>query len=139
MKWLLWIVGGLLGVIVLQQVSQIIASETGEVVVVTTLAADGSADDTRLWVVDHDGSAWLRAGGDASGWYQQMLANPDIEMVRDDVRAAYTIQPDVTQRDPVNTLMRDKYAWRDAYISFMFSRDDAIPIRLVPHRDSRDD
>ena len=90
-------------------------------------------------MVDHDGSAWLRAGGDASGWYQQMRANPDIEMVRDDVRAAYTVQPDVTQRDPVNTLMRDKYAWRDSYISFMFSRDDAIPIRLVPHRDSHDD
>ena len=139
MKWLLWIVGGLLGVIVLQQVSQIIASETGEVVVVTTLAADGSTHDTRLWVVDHDGSAWLRAGGDASGWYQQMLANPDIEMVRDDLPAAYTVQPDVTQRGPVNTLMRDKYAWRDSYISFMFARDDAIPIRLVPQGDSDDD
>ena len=139
MKWLLWIVGGLLGVIVLQQISQMIASETGEVVVVTTMAADGSTDDTRLWVVDHDGSAWLRASGETSGWYQQMLANPDIEMIRNDVRAAYTIQPDVLQRDLINTLMRDKYAWRDAYISLMFSRDDVVPIRLVSQGDSHDD
>jgi len=126
-------------VLVLQQGSQIIASETGEVVVVTTTAADGSTHDTRLWVVDHDDSAWLRAGGDASGWYQQMLADPDIEMIRNDVRAAYAIQPDATQRDLINTLMRDKYAWRDTYISFMFSRDDAVPIRLVAQGASHGD
>ncbi len=131
MKWLWWSLGGLMGVVLLQQVSQMIASETGEVVIVTTTTADGSTHDTRLWVVDHDGSAWLRAGGEASGWYRQMLANPDIEMVRDDVRAPYTVQPDAKQRDLINTLMRDKYAWRDAYVSFLVSRDDAVPIRLV--------
>lgn len=132
MKWWIRILGGLFGVVLLWQVSQMIASETGEVVVVTTRAADGSTRDTRLWVVDYDGSAWLRAGGDMSGWYQQMLAEPEIELERDGTRARYTVQPDVTQRHRVNTLMRDKYAWRDAYISFLFSRDDAVPIRLVP-------
>ena len=132
MKWVLRILAGLFGVVLLWWGSQMIASETGEVVVVTTIATDGSTHETRLWVVDHDGSAWLRAGGDASGWYQQMLATPEIELERGGTQAGYTVQPDVTQRDVINTLMRDKYAWRDAYISFLFSRDDAVPIRLVP-------
>ena len=132
MKWVLRILVGLLGVVLLWWASQMIASETGEVVVVTTTATDGSTHETRLWVVDHDGSAWLRAGGDGAGWYQQMLAVREIELERGEARARYTVQPDVTQRDVINTLMRDKYAWRDAYISFLFSRDDAVPIRLVP-------
>ena len=132
MKGVFRVLAILFGVALLWWVSQMVASETGEVVVVTTTAADGSTHETRLWVVDHDGSAWLRAGGDASGWYQQMQANPEIEMVRNSVAASYTVQPDLAQRGRVNTLMRDKYAWRDAYISFLFSRDDAVPIRLVP-------
>lgn len=83
MKWWIRILGGLFGVVLLWQASQMIASETGEVVVVTTRAADGSTRDTRLWVVDYDGSAWLRAGGDTSGWYRQMLAEPEIELERE--------------------------------------------------------
>ena len=133
MKWVWRVFGGLVAVVLLWQISQMIASETGEVVVVTTTAADGSTHETRLWVVDHDGSAWLRAGGDGSGWYQLMLTNPEILMVRDGALASYTVQPDATQRDEINALMRGKYAWRDAYISFLFSRDGAVPIRLVPN------
>ena len=52
----------LLGIVLLWWAVEMIAAETGEVVVVTITAADGSTDKTRLWVVDHDGSAWLRAG-----------------------------------------------------------------------------
>ena len=38
-------------------VLEMIASESGEVVVLTTWDAMGAAKETRLWVVDYDGSA----------------------------------------------------------------------------------
>ena len=38
-----------------------IASETGEVVVLTTVEqASGDTATTRLWVVEHDNTLWLR-------------------------------------------------------------------------------
>ena len=63
-------------------VLQIMASESGEVVVITTRDAAGDARDTRLWVVDHQGSAWLRSGSPHSGWYQRTLANSQIGVQR---------------------------------------------------------
>ena len=39
--------------------AQMIASETGEVVVLHTRDAAGETT-TRLWVVEHDGDLWLR-------------------------------------------------------------------------------
>ena len=53
----------LLFVVLLQGV----ASETGEVVALTSVdQATSAPTTTRLWVVDHDGAMWLR-GDDASG------------------------------------------------------------------------
>ncbi len=63
-------------------VLQIMASESGEVVVITTRDAAGDARDTRLWVLDHQGSAWLRSGSPHSGWYQRTLANPQVGVQR---------------------------------------------------------
>ncbi len=58
MRWLLRIGAGIVPFLLTLIVAVMLASESGEVVVLTT--ADGAT--TRLWVVDHDGSAWLRSG-----------------------------------------------------------------------------
>ena len=52
-----------------------LASESGEVVVLESQDDQGEVQSTRLWVVDHDGSMWLRAGDDQSGWYQRLMNN----------------------------------------------------------------
>ncbi len=132
MKLALKIIGGLVLVLVLVVVVEIIASESGEVVVVTTVDAAGTPVETRLWVVDYAGSAYLRSGSPQSGWFQRMQANPAISVVRGDLTMTATIEPDVSLRDTVNGLMREKYGWADAYISMLFGREDATPIRVVP-------
>ena len=76
MKLALKIVGGLVLLLALVVVVEVIASESGEVVVVTTVDADGNPAETRLWVVDHEGSAYLRAGSPQSGWFQQLQPAP---------------------------------------------------------------
>ena len=132
MKLALKILGGLVLLLALIVVVEVIASESGEVVVVTTVDADGNPAETRLWVVDREGSAYLRSGSPQSGWFQRMQANPAISVVRGEETLQAIVEPDVSLRDTVNGLMREKYGWADAYISMLFGREDATPIRLVP-------
>ena len=109
---------------------QFVASESGEVVELSTLDIDGQPVETRLWVVDLDGDQYLRAGSPQSGWYARLRANPRVGVARGDVRAAYDAHPEPERREEVNELMRQKYGWADQVISMMFGRDDATPIRL---------
>lgn len=110
---------------------EIIASESGEVVVLHTQGSDGEPAETRLWVVDHQGSAWLRSGSPASGWYQRLLANGQVQVQRGADSFAAQAQPDVALREEINSLMAQKYGWADQYISLLFGREDAIPVQLV--------
>jgi hypothetical protein len=51
---------GLGALVVIVFLLQIVASEVGEVVILTTVDATGEPVETRLWVVDLDGRTWLR-------------------------------------------------------------------------------
>ena len=123
---------GLLVVLVVVAMGlQIIASETGEVVVVTTQDQTGAKSETRLWIVAHEGSRWLRSGGGAaSRWYQQLLANPQLELLRGTTRYYHRATPVPDMQATVNDLMSEKYGWADSYVGFLFGREDAIAIRL---------
>jgi hypothetical protein len=111
---------------------ELIASESGEVVVVQTLDAAGAAHETRLWVVDEGDRAWIRAGNPQSTWLINIQQNPAVTVTRAGSAGNYTAVPDVASRARINDLMRAKYGWADAYIGALFGRDDATPIRLDP-------
>jgi hypothetical protein len=55
---------------------EMIAAESGEVVVLRTTDAAGAPKETRLWVVEDGSHVWLRSGSEAAGWYQQLAAPP---------------------------------------------------------------
>ena len=127
------LIGALVAVAIVVLLAQFIASETGEVVVLHTTDAKGQDTTTRVWIVDHDGAQWLRAGHPESAWYVRLAAQPAIRVQRGDVVADYVAVPAPDQRTIVNEAMRHKYGWRDALISLTVGgRDRAIPIRLVP-------
>jgi hypothetical protein len=131
-KTLARVAGGIVGFVSVIAAAIWIASETGEVVVLTTRDADSQPHQTRLWVVDHDGHAWLRAGGDVQSWYQRLLVKPEVEVERAGATAAWIAVPAPASRDLVNALMLDKYGWADQWIGLVFGRDGAVPIRLDP-------
>jgi hypothetical protein len=109
------------------------ASERVEVVVLHTHDAAGAAQDTRLWVVDHEGSPWLRAGSVESGWYKRVAADPLIGVTRGGTDVRYRAVPTPDQRAVINELMRAKYGWGDQFIGLMIGgRETAIPMRLEP-------
>lgn len=133
MRVLKWLLGGLMVVAVVVFGLQIIASETGEVVVLYTSAGDEQAG-TRLWVVDHDGVQWLRSGGGSgSGWYSRLLAAPRVELERGGLRRSYVASPEPAMAARINELMLAKYGWRDEIVAVLAgSRDNAVAIRLTP-------
>jgi hypothetical protein len=109
-----------------------VASESGEVVVLHTRDTSGADHETRVWVVDDGGQQWVRAGQPGSSWLVRIRANPSIEMERQGHRAAYTAVPEVAERDRLNALFAEKYGWADAYIGALFGHGKATPIRLDP-------
>lgn len=111
---------------------EIVAAESGEVVVLRTAGEGGEPEETRLWVVEHEGHAYLRAGHEGAGWFVALRAQPAVEVERGGETRPYTAVPDVTAREPINARMLEKYGWADRYIGFLFGRDDSIPIRLDP-------
>ena len=131
MKTLLKLFATLVTVFAVAYVVQIVAAESGEVVVITTQDANGVARETRLWVVDHDDSAWLRSGSTLSDWYQRLITHPQISMQRGDTSFTAVAEPSVDDRDIIDRLMNDKYGWADAYIGMLYGRSGAVPIRLL--------
>jgi len=109
---------------------QMVAAESGEVVIVTTTDAEGRPHDTRLWVVDYSGAAWLRAGADMAGWYQRLVAVPEIVVERNGQAQAYVALIQLWERDTINRLMVEKYGWAEWYIGLVFDREGSVPIRL---------
>ena len=130
-KIVLSVLGLFVGLVVVVMGLQMVASESGEVVVATTQADTGVTSQTRLWIVEYEGSRWLRSGGGASaGWYQQLLINPELELLRGTTRYYHTATPVPEMQATVNDLMSDKYGWADGYVGVLFGREDSIAIRL---------
>ena len=122
----------LVGVGVVWIGTQMVASESGEIVVLRTVDASGGVHETRLWVVDHDGSQWLRAGNAGVGWYTRLAAHPEVEVTRGADSRAYRAVPAPEARDAINDQMNQKYGWADSYIRFWFAPEKKIAVRLVP-------
>ena len=136
MKKLVIAIGAVVGLFALLGLSQLLASESGEVLVLETLDAEGQPHETRIWVVDDAGVAWIRGGADA-GWVQRLLETPEVRAERDGQRAPFRAAPDEnpTARDRVNDLMSEKYGFADRFIAVTLGdadREGALPIRLDP-------
>lgn len=128
-----WIAGGLLVLIVGFLAVERLAAERVEVVELHTLDEEGETVVTRLWIVDHEGKAYLRVGADGSGWYSRLVAHPDIQLTRDGKTRAFLAVPAPAKREVVNELMQAKYTWGDTFIAYVVGgRTGSIPIELQP-------
>ena len=132
----LWIsVGALvaLGLVFLALVFAI--SESGvEIVTLETRDSDGEMRTTRLWVVDHDGSAWLRSGMPTSAWFVRLVAHPEVRVTRGNTTRRYRAEPnhDPAVRDRIHALVAEKYGFPERFIAATRDGTQSVPIRLVP-------
>ncbi|HJN52562.1 MAG TPA: hypothetical protein QF924_19105 [Pseudomonadales bacterium] len=129
MKILAWSVGIVLGVFALFGLTQWAASERVEVVQLNTTNDEGATVTTRLWVVDHEGLSYLRAG-EGSGWYARLISNPSITLERNGNIANFRATANRDKVEIINRLMNDKYTWGDDFFALFVDREDSIPIEL---------
>jgi F420H(2)-dependent quinone reductase len=127
------ILGGIAALAVALGIFYVVLAESGEVVVLETRDAAG-AHDTRLWVVDHDGAAWLRTGDPTSPWLARIRANPDVAVTRGGERHEYraVLVEDAATRDQINALTLEKYGWRERALRSGMDPSGVTPIRLDP-------
>ena len=110
-----------------------LAAERVEVVELLAMDGQGKTQITRLWVVAHGGSAYLRVGADGSGWYDRIQINDTIALVRGGERQEYEVRARPEKSDRINELMQQKYTWGDSLIAAMVgSREGSIPLELIP-------
>ena len=132
-KVLKWIFLGLLIVGATFAGLERLAAERIEVVELIAANEAGEKRITRLWVVDDEGMAYLRVGADGSGWYDRILMNDSVEVVREGVRAEYRVQARPEKSARINELMQQKYTWGDTLIGQMLGgREGSIPLELQP-------
>jgi hypothetical protein len=105
--------------------------ETGrEVIVLRTQEPAGGWLESRLWIVDDEGVAWLH-GSAESHWMRNLAARPMVEVVRGGETHRYraTLVPGPHPR--LHKLMREKYGVADRWVRFV-GPDGAstTPVRL---------
>jgi hypothetical protein len=134
MRRVLRIPGTLLAVLALLAVGLYVASESREVVILRSRDADGALRSTHLWIVDENGTQWLRAGGRSRGWFTNAAARPEVELERagetKPYRAVVVDTPDDGAR--IARSMREKYGWIDALILTLEGQPESVAVRLDP-------
>jgi hypothetical protein len=105
----------------------------GETVILRTTDAAGAKHETRLWIVDHAGSSWLRSAQD-HGWFQRLQANPQVELRRDGRWTSFRAVTSEARSDRLllNRLFAEKYGFADALISHVFDHSMPVAVRLEP-------
>ena len=131
MKYAIWVVATLLILSLAYVALQMAASERVEVVELHTLNEAGEDKITRLWVVDHNGFPYIRAGHNQSSWYLRLNPAKTIELTRSEKTIVYQAIPDINSRNTINRLMQEKYTWGETFIGSLFNRDASIPIKLI--------
>jgi hypothetical protein len=63
--------------------------ESGEVVVIHTRDSSGDLRSARVWVVDHDARQWIAPGNRSNAWFQRLVADPRVDLVRSGVRSCH--------------------------------------------------
>ncbi len=126
------VLGTVLGAASLFAAVTLVALEGREVVALRTFDAQGQPRETRTWIADADGYAWIEAANAERLFLQHIRANPQVELRRGGAirrcHAVPTENPDGHLR--IRRLLAEKYGWADGWISLLTDTSGSIAIRL---------
>ena len=127
------IAGAILGLLVLVAALTYVAGEQTEVAVLHTVDDAGAPHATKMWVVDHDGVAWVRVARPERLWFQRLEAQPRVEITRNGETQAMLAKPDRSPgtRAAIDASFRAKYGLVDWWYGVLL-RSNPIPVRLDP-------
>jgi hypothetical protein len=124
----------LLAVVLLFGAVTWIALEGNEVAVLRTRTPDGRFEETRVWVADADGAAFIEAATPERAWYQSLRTHADVELLREGAPLRYRASPEPGPdgRARIRSLLREKYGWADWWVGLLQDTSDSVLIRLDP-------
>lgn len=134
MKAIKWIGVVLVVLVVAFGALYVVMAERVEVVILHTRDA-ANEHETRLWVVDDAGAAWLRTSADNASWLPRLRATPAIEVERNGTAQPFTA---VVIEDPatvarIDELTLAKYGWSEELLRVLMPEGHAqVAIRLDP-------
>ncbi len=105
-------------------------------IVLRSFDESGAPQDTVLSLLDDDGQLWVESGHWFRGWYHRVVANPDIELLRDGQPSPYRAVPlDTPQALETVTRLMGKGSGAGYYIGrTMLLWAPIHPVRLDPRR-----
>jgi hypothetical protein len=110
------------------------ALEGRDVAVLHTHAPDGTTRTTRTWVADDGDILWVEAAFPQRPFYQQLLANPEVEVERGGIvrryRATPAANPDGHTR--IRAWLADKYGWADRWVGLLQDTSASVAVKLEP-------
>lgn len=111
-----------------------VASESGEVVVLTSVDASGGSHETRVWVVDLEDGTYLRAGTAQQAWLLRVRARPLVTLERGGEQREVRLVVSEDMTATVNAHMAYKYGVADMVVGALVPRSNAVALRVVPPR-----
>lgn len=80
-------------VVAFESLIGVLQPSTGDTLVITTSDANGNTSDRVLARLESDGQLYVAANHWPRNWYEQALANPDVEVTLSDEKGAYRAVP----------------------------------------------
>jgi Uncharacterized protein conserved in bacteria (DUF2255) len=127
-------IGIVLALLVVLAAGTYLAGEQTEVARLRTVDEAGVVHETKLWIVDHDGAAWVRVARPERQWFQRLKHQPEIEIVRGDgapQRVHASPDPSDATKAALDAAFRAKYGLVDWWYGLLLRRAP-IPVRLDP-------
>ena len=121
-----------LGVGAVLAVATLLALEGREVVVLRTTDGQGRHHETRVWIADFEQASWVEAANPERPFYRDILAQPNVEIVRRGATQALRAHPVAGRagHDLIRRLLAEKYGLADCWIGLLADTSRSIAIRL---------
>lgn len=117
---------------VLFGVVTLVALEGREVVVLRTRDAAGAARDTRTWIADAEGDAWIEAANLERPFLRDVGTRTDVALWRHGAwhpcTATVVAGPEGHAR--IRALLRARYGWADRWIGLLADTSASVALRL---------
>jgi hypothetical protein len=124
----------LLGLVLGFAATTLVALEGKDVVVVRTRDENGAWRETRTWIAEEDGVAYIEIANPERAFYKDIQRNAEVEVKRGDRtethRAVVMKQPDGHQL--IRRLLRQRYGWADIWIGLIADTSESLGLRLEP-------
>jgi hypothetical protein len=108
------------------------ALEGREVAVLRTTAPGGQPLDTRVWVADDAGAAWIEAANADRPFLAGVARRPEVSLRRGGVDRACraTVLPNPAGHEQIRRLLAAKYGWADRWVGLLTDTSGSIAVRL---------